>query len=467
MTLKEKYHLVYKTATTPFFPACVFVAGFSGRFADLTDNEIKPRKVITIVENGVTMWFFDRELCKISKEIFKDFLDDPSRMEGIKRKEAKLSQDILCEIGDVSSLYANGTLSPAGREKLERIFSTVTQYGRIIDVPGLLFQLYVAEDIQQEIEGLDLPEEKTQEMLHNIFSSHRKTNYERFILAVKDVVAGSRSASDVAEEFYWLTHDYLGDIIDEKYVLGKADEFQEENLDEHLEASDERIEKIEQLVSELPVRLQSKVRITQDLLYLYNERKKEVINQVNIFIRRVVQKRAGTERVSQIKKIYQLTPMEIFTYLEGEDVSYEGRDERWCHEIFDEQIRKGADEYFQLIDERKERTVLRGKPASRGFARGTARIILNVSHMHKFQKGDILVAPFTNVSYLPIMRKAKAILTETGGMTSHAAIVSRELGVPCIVGIEGLLDVLDDGETIEVDATDGTLKRIESGGDDK
>jgi pyruvate,water dikinase len=80
--------------------------------------------------------------------------------------------------------------------------------------------------------------------------------------------------------------------------------------------------------------------------------------------------------------------------------------------------------------------------------------------MNKFKKGDILVAPFTNVNYLPVMHQAKAILTETGGLTSHAAIVSRELGKPSIVGIKNLIASLKDGDMVEVDANKGVVHII-------
>ena len=59
------------------------------------------------------------------------------------------------------------------------------------------------------------------------------------------------------------------------------------------------------------------------------------------------------------------------------------------------------------------------------------------------------------------MRKAKAILTERGGITSHAAIVSRELKIPCIVGIKGLFNNFKDGENVEVDSDQGTVKSVD------
>ena len=73
------------------------------------------------------------------------------------------------------------------------------------------------------------------------------------------------------------------------------------------------------------------------------------------------------------------------------------------------------------------------------------------------QKGEVLVTEMTTPDFVPAMKKAVAIITNTGGMTCHAAIVSRELGVPCIVGTKNATSVLHDGQLITVDAVMGKV----------
>ncbi|HEY4527397.1 MAG TPA: PEP-utilizing enzyme [Candidatus Paceibacterota bacterium] len=106
---------------------------------------------------------------------------------------------------------------------------------------------------------------------------------------------------------------------------------------------------------------------------------------------------------------------------------------------------------------------LKGTPASRGRAKGRARVILLDKQFSEFQEGEILVALQTMVHFLPIMKKSAAILTEFGGLTSHAAIVSRELGKPAIGGISGLIAAIKTGDMIEVEADKGTVRLAESG----
>ncbi len=103
---------------------------------------------------------------------------------------------------------------------------------------------------------------------------------------------------------------------------------------------------------------------------------------------------------------------------------------------------------------------IKGTPACKGVVQGVVRVIRGEVHFSKFNKGEILVAPMTRPEYLPLMKKAKAIVTDEGGVTCHAAIVSRELGVPCIIGTGVATQKLHDGELVEVDADKGVVKRL-------
>ena len=104
---------------------------------------------------------------------------------------------------------------------------------------------------------------------------------------------------------------------------------------------------------------------------------------------------------------------------------------------------------------------LYGNVANPGKIEGIAKIIFTTEDLYKMQEGDILVSPCTRPEYVSAMKKAAAILTDEGGITSHAAIVSRELGVPCIVGLRQATDLIKDGDKLEVNANHGivTLKR--------
>lgn len=101
--------------------------------------------------------------------------------------------------------------------------------------------------------------------------------------------------------------------------------------------------------------------------------------------------------------------------------------------------------------------LLTGDPASPGIACGPARMLHQVTDIEKICTGDVLVAAQTNPDFVPAMKKAVAVVTDLGGRTSHAAIVSREVGIPAVVGTTHATHILEDGMMITVDGTEGKV----------
>src|SRR3990167_4805059 len=101
-----------------------------------------------------------------------------------------------------------------------------------------------------------------------------------------------------------------------------------------------------------------------------------------------------------------------------------------------------------------KRIIIKGTPASVGSATGKVKKIVFPCD---FEKGSILVTEMTSPLFLPVMRKASAIVTDIGGLLCHAAIVAREFGIPCIVNTKEGTKVLVDGQIIIVDATKGEI----------
>ena len=102
-----------------------------------------------------------------------------------------------------------------------------------------------------------------------------------------------------------------------------------------------------------------------------------------------------------------------------------------------------------------------GNIACKGVVRGEVMVIKGIRDAEKMKEGSILVAPNTNPELTMIMRKAAAIITDWGGVTSHAAIISREFGIPCIVGTDIATQVLKDGDLVEVNANKGVVNILE------
>ncbi len=103
---------------------------------------------------------------------------------------------------------------------------------------------------------------------------------------------------------------------------------------------------------------------------------------------------------------------------------------------------------------------VKGVCAAAGNAIGEARIVRKASELGKLKKGDILVTIMTTPDFVLGMKRAAAIVTDEGGVTCHAAIVSREMGIPCVVGTGNATKVFKDGDVIEVRAQHGIAKKI-------
>jgi len=121
---------------------------------------------------------------------------------------------------------------------------------------------------------------------------------------------------------------------------------------------------------------------------------------------------------------------------------------------------KKARDYFSLIktEAGKDATGLKGFGASPGKVTGIVKICRGIGEISKIKQGMILVAPMTQPEYMPAIKKAKAIVTDEGGITCHAAIISREMKIPCIIGTRNATRVLKDGDSVEVDANKGIVR---------
>lgn len=101
--------------------------------------------------------------------------------------------------------------------------------------------------------------------------------------------------------------------------------------------------------------------------------------------------------------------------------------------------------------------ILKGGAASPGIVTGHVKIVENPKQINKIKKGDILVSPMTSPDFVPAMKLASGIITDLGGVTSHAAIVSRELGIPCVVGTGEATKKLKDGDVVTIDGKKGEI----------
>lgn len=205
-----------------------------------------------------------------------------------------------------------------------------------------------------------------------------------------------------------------------------------------------------------------------------NEFRKQVFCKVSLGYRKIFKKIAEKLGSENWRDCFYLTSDEMLEVMKGKtfDLPKIKQERKIVGIEYGEDGRTVfiKEEYLNLFiseipNENKETnnetvTEFKGIPANKGVIRGRVKIILDRKDFYKFNEGDILVAPMTSVDYVPIMGIARAFVTNEGGITSHASIVSREMNKPCIIGTKIATKVLKDGDLVEVDADKGLVKII-------
>lgn len=207
------------------------------------------------------------------------------------------------------------------------------------------------------------------------------------------------------------------------------------------------------------------VQISKDLAYLRDLRddyRRRAVFEIH-FLYEEIARRCEVDYYNEL--MYYTTP-ELYGLLEGKKLSPQ--------ELI---LRKGdcmltlekgkfkviprnkAQKYFDKIHKEEGIHEIKGLAAQQGIVRGRAKIIRLDKELNKIERGDIMVAVTTHPEYITKMQIAQAIVTDEGGITCHAAIVAREMGIPCIVGTKNATQILKDGDLIEVNATKGIVRK--------
>lgn len=219
----------------------------------------------------------------------------------------------------------------------------------------------------------------------------------------------------------------------------------------------------------LPKYIRNLLVISEDFTYWQDERKKKTFLMTHYGLRflQEIGRRTGY-KTEELK--YFVYP-EVIALLDGERTvsRSEARARRpgclFYHKGDKYEVVSGAEaEKFrkQIFDKASDTEVndFRGMPASRGRVRGKVKVVMSVKELDKIESGDILVAVMTRPDYIAGIKRAAAIVTNEGGVTCHAAIVSRELGIPCVIGTKIATKVLKDGDMVEVNANHGVVTII-------
>jgi len=275
------------------------------------------------------------------------------------------------------------------------------------------------------------------------------------------------------EKYKWIRHGWDGPDASFSYFQERLESTLENKIDARMQLN--LIEKNKIDIQKQQEKLEAELRLTDDekrlfgmgkkLVYLKGYRKEQIFHILSLvepFLEEI------GKRIGLI-----LAEVRFLTQEEMADALLKKKDfkkivqkrKEYCVYFMDNGVVKilTDDEAKAFVKRVRQMKIdldlkeLRGMCAQKGEAKGIVKHVANPEDMKKFNKGDILVSAATNPMIVPAMERAGAIVTDEGGLTCHASIVSRELGVPCIIGTKIATKVLKEGEFVHVDASKGII----------
>jgi phosphohistidine swiveling domain-containing protein len=398
----------------------------------------------------------------------KVFVDDYHEKYKVFDKRASLEEDVV--IDDLSN-------EELVEHMLELIEASGKQGHRYV-IDGLLggaehdwLVFYATKHLGRE------PSDEEMDILRT--PTHRSfvNEYQFRLLEAAALRSGGESidtiVEDIVRDFYWVEHNYIK--ADPKTIQDVRKEIEEiTNAEAKYEEEKCRIDRVIKEKNSLLDSLNASptllafVQFADDAVFIQDCGKQAVL-RLNHFLITYMFELAKRLRFDP-ELIFYVMFYELKDFIKNPDAFIDTAKERQtgCLAIFDaEGCAIFTRDEFQDIDisgffqDYSDIREANGTSVSKGMAVGPVRVILGSDQFYSFKEGDILVTNQTTPDFVPLMKSAAAIVAEQGGVTSHAAVVSRELGVPCIVGVNNAMNIFKSGEMVEVDAINGTIRLLD------
>ena len=286
-------------------------------------------------------------------------------------------------------------------------------------------------------------------------------------IASLDVAEQGKALEEHLRKYFWIQNSYAGAVkLSIDYFKNRLKNISKDSVDVGIDKG-ELIEKL--ALSQKTITLLEMIDFTT---VWQDERKAHILKSISC-LGAVLEILARRTNLSDA--IYYLGATEILSLNSVDQLVQLGKtlEERrggvyFLLENGIETALSGPD-YKNLRSQEKETPTLendfqeiRGWTAQAGKAGGRVVICNGLDSFGKVHDGDILVTAMTRPEFAPILKKVVAIITDEGGITCHAAIVARELKIPCIIGTKNATKILKDGDMVEVDADNGVVRRLQS-----
>jgi phosphohistidine swiveling domain-containing protein len=470
------------------------------------------KEAIGIIKNGNNdgTYFVKNELRVLIEKVIEEIMRNPVRLYKLHLKTIKYNKQYFIEAKKTDALKLEKIKTVQLIKKYNNLFHWL-QLSHGHSQPTTWFVDSDGEDLSKNLMGY--LEEKIKEKKSNIsvaeaFSILTTPKWDSFakkeeieMLKVLSLIKSNKSAKnlflktpagkikDKLSEFTpkikktilnhfnkwkWTPYDYIGPAYTIDFYLEawsalvrqKADP--EKEMRRYVKVAKETTEKKRKIIKDLKIdkKYRDIFNLAAQIVWLKGYRKDVLYHgcYVTDKILKELGKRAGLT-LMQMKYISH-SEMKNFSQFKASEI-----DERYRNSlVYARQgkihiyVGKKAKDFLkkQIIEKEKISNVqeLKGTCACVGHVKGKVKLVSEPGEMSKMEKNDIMVSHTTFPSLVPAMKKAAAIVTDDGGITCHAAIVSRELKKPCIVGTKIATKIFKDGDLVDVDADKGIIKLI-------
>lgn len=400
-----------------------------------------------IFQDGVVSWcMLQKEFDKLGENLRGVFKD--------KNKEKKLVRDIKSSTEDLQKVEREldrENLNSLNNTELLNLYRNLYQKFLIFYSIGAISSPLSLETEKYLKEKVGLSDKQL-----NILAKPKRDSYskeaEKYLLETKNITGFTK-------KYFWIDNNYSS-----VRNLTLQDIQQRLNSLKSTETKNNKLTKIGRI--SLSAQERRLIELLRNYALYKDDRKKNILIFLHYY--NELLKEIATRSRLNLEEIYYCFPFEIRKILNFKISKKEINQRKklcvvlWRKGVIRPRILVGEEAQKIssrfLLDKLIETKIIHGSVASPGKTTGRVRVLYTSKDCYKLKQGEVLVTFMTSPDFMEAIRKASAIVTNLGGVTSHAAIISRELTIPCIVGTKIATQVLKTGDLVEVDANEGEIK---------
>ena len=479
--MKKKWTILAREPRAHIFPTILYWLGVlrSGKILKIPIR----RMYFLYQEHTLTEAVESRTLIKVGNKILRLLSENNQFLNRIVKENKRRIPILLAAAGKFTADLSNKTdtelikLWESYTEKFQQLMAW-SAMGTILEYEYPLLSKHLERVLGQKIDAI----EKVGRAMSVLSTPTQVTSSKQEIIDLLTIKLCDQKSWDGKlrkhwQKYYWIAFGYDGPGWSLDDIYKRFDELSEDKQKIKLLVKEEKGQP--KLLKTQQIGLVKKYRLDSQEARLFHtlrslgfwkfERKfmlQKTQAQAELFIKEVAKRKYCS--VAQLK---MLAPWEMKTFIVKDNPSIEILNQRIKSSVVEmkglkaqiligQKASKIAQAIINSLKVDRKIKEFKGDVVYPGRVVGYIKLIEQAEQMSGFKKGEILVSSATNPELIPAMKKAAAIITDVGGITSHAAIISRELKTPCVIGTRIATRVLKNGDKVEVDATRGIIKKL-------